>query len=214
MATKALKNYSKWKVGFLWVLADIVGVFVGASVGAILNDNLWPHLEWPPGTICILSPISNPVERLLIIGMSIGCFVGITEWSILRRRWLYSGWWIIASTVGWALGLAIGVYVEVIITEQIFEGALGGTIIGLVQWAILRQNIVKAHWWILARAVSGIIALGWIAVNLSVFDILHYPLQFVLVGLVTGTITGITLVWLLRPSASDTEIPLQAALRA
>lgn len=65
----------------------------------------------------------------------------------LRTRLDWSIWikWVLATTIGWAVGL-------------IFGGEIGvGLIIGVAQWLVIRRYFSQAGWWVLASAV------GWIA---------------------------------------------------
>ena len=65
----------------------------------------------------------------------------------LRTKLDWKIWiqWVLATTVGWAVGL-------------IFGGEIGtGVFIGIAQWLVIRRYFSQAGWWILASAV------GWIA---------------------------------------------------
>ena len=72
-----------------------------------------------------------------------------------------------------------------------------GTVVGVLQWLVLRRQVPRAGWWVLASTV------GWV-VGLPLGDINGPPG----LGAVYGAFTGTALVWLLRqpvPAATATE---------
>ncbi len=61
--------------------------------------------------------------------------------------WTLWAQWLLATTVGWIIGLASG-------------GELGiGLIIGFTQWLVLRRYVSQAGWWILVTALGW--GIGW-----------------------------------------------------
>ena len=74
------------------------------------------------------------------------------------------GWWIVATTLGWLLGLfgtrnlhsaglssGLDVYSIWFGVVKVF---LTGGSIGLAQWIVLRQRLGHASWWIIANIVG------------------------------------------------------------
>ena len=94
-----------------------------------------------------------------------GASVGIAQWLVLRRQVAKAGWWVLASTVGWAMCVALAV--------DLFLGGLGG-------WDFIIAIILLP--------VGGFVASAWY-----------------------GTITGSVMVWLLRQSATKELDPSQTA---
>ncbi len=96
------------------------------------------------------------------------------------RLWL---WWVLASTLGWSVGGvvlrpvfgAIGPVFGLLV-GGLLVGAIGGAALGVSQWLVLRRQLARAGWWIVAST------LGW-AVGVVVF------------GLLGGTVAGV-LQWL------------------
>ena len=67
--------------------------------------------------------------------------------------------WLLATTAGWAVGLAILVSLPQTATPALVEGilfVLSGTLAGVLQWLLLRRHIRRAGWWVLVSAA------GWI----------------------------------------------------
>ena len=75
--------------------------------------------------------------------------------------------------------------------------AAGGTVLGLLQWLVLRRQVARAGWWVLASTV------GWV-VGGFVSGITDAAAGWAVLGAVYGAITGIVLVWLLRRPAAGT----------
>lgn len=87
------------------------------------------------------------------------------------------------------------------------QGALVGTLLGLGQWLVFKQQVNGSSWWILASAVSWAIALG---VGWTVGGVLRQSTHLFfseVVGLavtwiIVAAMTGISLIWLLRKVAT------------
>lgn len=71
-----------------WVLVTVAGWFLGVLLIALPG---W--LGW----------MDAPLNNLDVIFLVMGLAIGITQWSLLRRRLPLAGWWIAASALGWGL---------------------------------------------------------------------------------------------------------------
>ena len=77
------------------------------------------------------------------------------------------GAWVVTSTIGWTVGLALGSATSNTIAFTFHEnvglelwwlgvsGAMAGASVGLMQWLILRRQLSRAGWWVLASIVGG-----------------------------------------------------------
>ncbi len=73
------------------------------------------------------------------------------------RLWL---WWVLASTMGWAVGRPAGVAVGSsgdIIMAGYVGVTVGGVVAGVLQWLVLRRQVARAGWWVMASAVAAAI---------------------------------------------------------
>jgi hypothetical protein len=71
-----------------WVLATAVGVGVTHAIG---------------------DAAPSPVTYAMLAVLA-GAVVGILQWVVLRRLVKRAGWWVIASIVGWFVGLIVGMF--------------------------------------------------------------------------------------------------------
>ncbi|MGI9624399.1 MAG: hypothetical protein ACR2PK_16315, partial [Acidimicrobiales bacterium] len=81
---------------------------------------------------------------------------------------------VVDPELGWILGVS-----------------LFGTAVGVLQWTVLRQQIPRAGWWVVASTT------GWVA-GMPIGDLAGPPG----LGAIYGAVTATALVWLLRQQKS------------
>lgn len=102
--------------------------------------------------------------------------------------------WVFFTVVGFLVSL---IFVEVGVKPHVgaLSGALGGGVMGLAQWLVLRNRIFRARWWVVVSIVvwlligaSSLGALGWIAPRTEqiLVRVLHGFINGVVVGAVVG----------------------------
>ncbi|MDH5505896.1 MAG: hypothetical protein OEZ02_01605 [Anaerolineae bacterium] len=85
-----------------WVRVSILGWVAGYIVCVIAAYYLGPMIAFP------LSPTWLPYLSLwktVVFGGLLGTVVGLYQWHLLRHHISCAGWWIAASSAGWALAL-------------------------------------------------------------------------------------------------------------
>jgi len=186
-----------WGFWLLWVLASTAGWAVGLAVGNAVGDAVGGG-----GVVAMVAAVGG---------------AGVAQWLLLRRQVHRAGWWILASTAGWAVGLAVGGAVGSAVVGAVgsavrfavllavgdaVAGAVIGAVTGVAQWLLLRRQVHRAGWWILASTA------GW-AVGLSVGDAVGWAvgdaMGWAVIGAVSGIITGAALVWLLHQPRREEE---------
>ena len=98
--------------------------------------------------------------------------------SKLRTTFDWAIWlqWVLVTTVGWMLGIALG-------------GEIGvGVFVGLGQWVILRRYFSQAWWWILASGAGWIV--GWAVITSGLVVL---PGGGAFTAIVSGAIFGLTM---------------------
>ncbi len=159
---------------------------------------------------------------LIVRSWFVGLIIGLAQWLVLWNRFPKSGWWILATAIGfglawspaWNLAIAIlrsgWVNWRYSIEWPIVLG-VSGLIVGLLQWLILRKWVYQAGWWMVTSPLAGIAA-GVLA--MIVFDVVFRNFDSptlawflpvitgLAAGLVYGAITGAVLTRLSKHPAS------------
>lgn len=183
-----------WRFWAGWGLA-----FVGFPMGGLAAEAL-------------VGGVGNTIEGL-VAGAATGAVVGAAQWLALSRRLPLSPWWIAATSAGMAVGLALGTQLlgtETDVTTLLLRSLITGAGIGLAQTVVLRRLDERAPVW------GAVVALGW-AVGWFVTRAVGVDLapQYSVFGS-TGAwafqlLTGLTLAWLLRGTASASRRAPQVA---
>ena len=187
-----------WGFWLHWVLASTVGLAAGFAVIFTLIETLGELVEAPP---------------IAVTGAVIGTSIGIAKWVVLRSKVAPPGWWVLASAAGYAVAFAaIGAVEDV----EAIAFAVGVVSVGIAQWLVIRTEIRRSGWWVLASAVS--IAVGFLiifALPGAIGEAVSYAIAETIAagigGAVVGAITGGVLVWLLRQSDAKEIEPSHAA---
>lgn len=141
------------------------------------NWTLW--LKW-----ILATTLGWLIAFMLGNEVAFGAVIGTVQWVVLRPMIRKDGWWIPASAVGWAAGVALVAFLLPPL-NPIVAHAVIGTGIGLAQWLVLQWQIDRAWWWIVLSA------LGWTVGMMAI-------LGGLLEGAVAGAVTGFALELLLR----------------
>jgi len=145
---------------FQWTALTMVGLVAGIALALPLGVPIFAVLGAMAGTPVVLS----------IVGLGLGT----AQWPIIRRHMSSSGWWIVASVLGMAVGLTVGV----VLVEQTGRALTGGPLnfrmlgataraasfgtigifagasLGLCQWLVLRRRTPCCRSWIAVNAWS------------------------------------------------------------
>ena len=165
-----------WRLWFLWMMAGAIGW--GWSMDAFGGQRRFEVLRSSPAVV---------VPGYL--GVAVGCVLsGVLQWLALRRYLARAGLWVLGSLGAAAVvGLVVFGVGRVDADVGWIAGAgVFGTVVGVLQWLLLRRRVARAGWWVLASTIGWVVAVpaggmtgppGWAAY---------------------GAITGTALVWLLR----------------
>jgi hypothetical protein len=140
------------------------------------------------------------VAEAALGGAAAGIVIGAGQWLVLRQTITLSGWWIPATGVGLATGLAASVALVgtgTAVRDLAARGALTGVLLGTMQWFVLRQTTAMAGWWVAVVAVGWVV--GWMVTRGAGVDVSKGWTVFGASGaLVFTALTGLALAWFLR----------------
>ena len=144
---------------------------------------------------------------LLIVSVPVGSgVIGAMQWLVLRSRGVRA-WWVLATTVGFAVDAAIELSIagtEVGPIRATLSNLAGWMVLSVLQWLVLRMVVAKAGYWIIANAAAFTVA-GFAASSL------FWRINHIVFGEPpTEALTAIF--WL--PVASIIEVGLTQALAA
>jgi hypothetical protein len=187
-----------WILWPLWVVASAAGNALGA---AVLSVNGFP-----------------------VVFLTAAVFPAFLQWLIFRCLFSRAGWWILASSAGSLLGfLTIPYWVAIEDTQgpTAFARiavpaiiALGGAVTGTAEWFVLRRWTSRSRWlafacWVVARSIAWFGAtfvfasLSRVGGNFGPYQWAYFLLGGGASGALSGAVTGLVLVWLLRSDEKD-----------
>lgn len=156
------------------VYASKFGVACTAITGSIISSLMGTSLQ-----SAVLAEDFNRIILSLIPGIVVGTLVGFIQFVILNNsvslhRWIPMS--ILGSAVGWWTASTLFAPVNSLILTSMHRvimvnlgsfdslassiiagsvvGCLGGVIVGLAQWVVLRNHGKNSYWWILANAIG------------------------------------------------------------
>jgi hypothetical protein len=167
-----------------WVLASAAGWAVGGAIGAAVGSSREPF-----------------VAGFVVVAAG-GVLAGMLQSLVLRRQVAAAGWWAVATIGAMA---AVGVLVIAVgVVDAGVGAAASGTVLGVVQWLVLRRRVAQAGWWVLASTV------GWVVGGFLSGAFEGGVAGWTTIGAVYGAITGAALVWLLRHQSPGSDQPSSA----
>ena len=172
-----------WRFWLFWGLA-----FLSFPIGGVLAS-------------LIVGPITT-VVRAGIGGLLAGAALGVIQWFVLKGQIPVSFWWIVATSLGMALGQAISVAFlgsEVSGNVLLWRAAITGLLIGVAQWILLRQIAPQMWVWIVVITLAWVV--GWFITRSAGVDLDQKWIVFGSTGALSfQLLTGIAFYFLLRSS--------------
>ncbi len=148
-----------------WLLGLVLGIMLGIVVGIlqwlVLQGRVsrvgWWILASAAAGYGISLAFFIGIEESLSFGLFLrftgvaalgGAVMGTLQWLVLRGKVSRAGWWVLASAVGWALGMAVSRAISWGPDDAVLALAVTGAVMGAVTGAalvwLLRQSVPEA----------------------------------------------------------------------
>lgn len=206
-----LRKVAQW-IGFwlLWSLVSFSGLFVDRILfrGTAVAPSIITLMESWIGTEGVRLRVFEVLTSSLL-GLIDGLLLGLFQWIALKRKLIGAKIWILATSLGFAVGLATFWSLIILLVPDrsvlggpdewgfgigLLDSILIGTTLGFAQWLVLRKKVSKAEWWVAATIVGMVAAwlVRWFISPLASFVVL-------------GAISGVVLTILLFRGDKNTE---------
>ena len=150
----------------------------------------------------LTGPVNAPMPALAG-GLLAGVAIGAAQWLALRDRLPDAAWWIPATAIAHAVGLAVGsalVGYQTGMAQLAIQGAVTGLALGIAQGLVLRRSVPGWPWWTLAMPFLW--ALGWVVTTAAQVQVEQQFSNFGALGALAFTLlSGLLLARLLRDAA-------------
>ena len=198
------RTHIGWRFWQQWVLANTCGAAVGGLAGLKVIIAICQLLAgWRACT-------AGWTAGLVVCWAVVAAMQGL----VLRRHISLAGRWVLASTLGWTMVWVAGLAVTLAVGEHKFwmmwgpllnpvVAAAHGAVGGAMQWLVLRRQISRAGWWVLASTVGWLVPLVVGGAVGGALGLENWPMLFPALAVLSAAITGIVLVWLLRQPAKE-----------
>jgi hypothetical protein len=127
-----------WAIGLVLRVEFAIGVAVGILQWLVLRPLVRGAGWWIPASAggwgvgaALVTLVLRP-ENPFIAPVIIGVGIGVAQWLVLRWQFQRAWWWIVLSTLGWAVGM-MGVF------GASLAGAAAGAVTGVALELLLRH---------------------------------------------------------------------------
>lgn len=172
----AVNEKPRWSFYPLWIILTFLCVPIAFFIDLVILRIIISFV----GDFIYVSGVRHITEDYLSMYIFIpivGFLTGVMQYGLLRRYLPRIGWWVLATTGGWLLGVLLIVISSWLSwTDGSFNLDLTfillGLTIGVGQWLLLRRYFPRASWWIGANVVGwGLLALVTVNNTLEQFGL-------------------------------------------
>ncbi len=174
-----------------WATATIVGYILSFFAYLLLGFSAWR------------STYSQFDTWLSLIG--VGFLVSLLQSEVLRKKVDIFILWIIATVLGWAIGIPVAGFFAYQFGWMMFAPFFG-LCIGISQWLVLRQKFHLSGVWVLVPLITWMLSLSAIGdfllkngdVDGAGFLLIILPAGLTFIGLVESVLAGGVITWLVH----------------
>jgi hypothetical protein len=172
-----------WRFWLFWILA-----FLGFPIAGLLAN--------------LVGAVTTPA-RAIMSGVIAGAVLGLVQWLVLKSQLpQLPVWWVVATSAGFAVGLAISTSLlgsETAGSELLWRGVITGLCIGAAQFVVLQRVLPLPQSLVWIGMVGVLWALGWFITRSAGIDLNYKWAVFSASGAITfQLLTGLVLYFLLH----------------
>ena len=186
-----------WLAG--WVIANFIGVMIGAALGfalAYITSGGFGAPVEDPEPVSTVTIIFIGLLFVIPAGVILGAFQSIAIMNYLDKQ----NRWFPFTAAGYGLAVLLLIAVSSITYLDLNLGfwVILSSSIGIFQWTIIRKTVYgyRSYYWILANIIQGSIA-GILGRNWIIGGAFYWGIGSI--------ITGVTLIWLLSTNQHSFE---------
>ncbi len=91
-----------------WIAATAAAAIVAWAIGTAIVVAVVPALRGDGAGQSAADPgAAFQIAAGAGLGLALGAMMGAAQWLVLRQHVMRAGWWVLASALGWAVGMAI-----------------------------------------------------------------------------------------------------------
>ncbi len=183
-----------WRFWVAWMLATTMAAIAFLVV-------VWPvnSMMGPAGPLGGTTPPGPRGAAVWIEGILMGAVLGLGQWLVLRKYLPGSGWWVLATAIGYLLSGLVGRLLPIGLSnlQSVLLPLESGIALGISQWVVLRQRLNQAGWWIVFSITGWALGFG-LTPAMYLARVYIEPMDIVFVFFVPIAVTGVGMAWLLR----------------
>jgi hypothetical protein len=104
--------------------------------------------------------IAEDYLAMYVLVPSMSLSTGVLQYVLLRQYLTRMGWWVFVTVAGWFLGVLLIAlpgwlgWTDALLSNLDLILLVMGLAIGITQWSLLRHQLARAGWWIVANVVG------------------------------------------------------------
>ncbi len=186
-----------WRFWVFWMLATII-----AAIAFLIA--VWPLnlMMGPAGPYGGTMPPGPRGAAVWIEAILLGAAFGLGQWLVLRKYMPRSGWWVLATAIGYTLPGLVGRLFPIGLSDlqPVLMPLEFGIALGVLQWLVLCQRLYQAGWWIVFSIAGWALAFGLTAA-MYLAPLYIEPMDILFMFLIPVAVAGAGMVWLLQQTA-------------
>jgi hypothetical protein len=149
----------QWSFYLGWIVLTSLGVPIAYFLSIIILKIITNIV----GDYVFVNGVRHIAEdylALYVLVPSMSLLTGVLQYVLLRQYLTRMGWWVLVTVAGWFLGVLLIAlpswlgWTDALLSNLDLILLVMGLAIGITQWSLLRRQLARAGWWIVANVVG------------------------------------------------------------